>query len=267
MAAEVHVVVLAGDRGPSDPVATHCGVSGKALAPVAGRAMLTRVLDTLAATPIDGRVVVVCPPSAAYDRTIAASRLPPERLRQVPPGGSPSASAAAAFAVLPPGAEVLLVTADHPLLQAGWLLALLEQARAIQAEVATALAPLEIVQQRYPRSRRTRLAFSDGAMCGTNLFVFRSDAARGITTLWQQIELQRKRPWRIVAWLGPFNLLRYLLGKMSRGRAFELLSARAGLDVRAIVLDDPGAAVDVDTVEDFVLVESILEGRGRDAPD
>jgi CTP:molybdopterin cytidylyltransferase MocA len=264
---EVHAIVLAGDRGPDDPVAMHRGVPGKALAPVAGRVMLTRVLDALAEAPLAGRVVVVCPEHENYAHAIAASRLAPGRVVRVAPGGSPSASAAAGLELLPPASEVLLVTADHPLLQAGWLEQLLERARALEADLATALAPLELVQRAYPRNRRTRLAFSDGAMCGTNLFLFRTSAARGVTSLWQQIELQRKRPWRIVAWLGPLNLLRYLAGRMSRDRAFALLSARAGVAIRAVVLDDPAAAVDVDTVDDLVLVERIIASRVADAAD
>jgi CTP:molybdopterin cytidylyltransferase MocA len=264
---EVHIIVLAGDRGPDDPVARHCGVSGKAMAPVAGRVMLTRVLDALAQAPLAGRVIVVCPEHENYGHAIAASRLASERVIRVPPGGSPSASAAAGLGLLPPGSEVLLVTADHPLLQAGWIVELLDRARALDAGLATALVPIEVVQQAYPRNRRTRLAFSDGAMCGTNLFLFRTSAARGVTSLWQQIELQRKRPWRIVAWLGPLNLLRYLAGRMSRDRAFALLSARAGVAIRAVVLDDPAAAVDVDTVDDLVLVERIIASRVADAAD
>jgi CTP:molybdopterin cytidylyltransferase MocA len=264
---EVHFIVLAGDRGPDDPVALHRGVSGKALAPVAGRGMLTRVLDALAQAPLAGRVVVVCPEAENYTHAIAASRLAPERVTRVPPGGSPSASAAAGLALLPPRSEVLLVTADHPLLQPGWLEQLLDRARALDAGLATALVPLEVVQRAYPRNRRTRLAFADGAMCGTNLFVFRSPAARNITSLWQQIERERKHPWRIVAWLGPVNLLRYLAGRMSRDRAFALLSARAGVDVRAVVLNDPAAAVDVDTVDDLALVERIIASRAADATD
>jgi GTP:adenosylcobinamide-phosphate guanylyltransferase len=36
-------VVLAGDRGPDDPVAAAAGVCGKALVPVGGRPMVLRV--------------------------------------------------------------------------------------------------------------------------------------------------------------------------------------------------------------------------------
>src|SRR3546814_3068250 len=42
--ARFTVLVLAGDRGPQDPVSTAAGVAHKCLAPVVGRAMLARVV-------------------------------------------------------------------------------------------------------------------------------------------------------------------------------------------------------------------------------
>ena len=51
-------IILAGDRGPHDPVASAAGVSSKALVPVAGRSMILRVLDTLGASPSIGAQLV-----------------------------------------------------------------------------------------------------------------------------------------------------------------------------------------------------------------
>ena len=51
-------LVLAGSRGPSDPVAAHCGVRHKALAPMAGMPMLARVLASLTASPEIGSIAL-----------------------------------------------------------------------------------------------------------------------------------------------------------------------------------------------------------------
>ena len=51
-------LVLAGSRGAVDPVAAHCGVRHKALAPVAGVPMLARVLRTLADSPYVWRIAI-----------------------------------------------------------------------------------------------------------------------------------------------------------------------------------------------------------------
>ncbi|MGH6914095.1 MAG: spore coat biosynthesis protein F, partial [Geminicoccales bacterium] len=57
-AAPFTALVLAGSRGPDDPVARARGVAHKCLAPVAGVPMLVRVALTLAACPSVGRIRV-----------------------------------------------------------------------------------------------------------------------------------------------------------------------------------------------------------------
>src|SRR3546814_8074611 len=52
------VLVLAGDRGPQDPVSQAAGVVHKCLAPVAGRTMLERVVAALVASPQVGPIAV-----------------------------------------------------------------------------------------------------------------------------------------------------------------------------------------------------------------
>ncbi len=52
-------ILLAGQRPGADPLASHFGQTWKALVPVAGEAMLSRVAKTLLAAPSIGRVVVM----------------------------------------------------------------------------------------------------------------------------------------------------------------------------------------------------------------
>ena len=51
-------LVLAGSRGPDDPVARAGGVAHKCLVPVAGVPMAVRVVETLAACPSIGRIAI-----------------------------------------------------------------------------------------------------------------------------------------------------------------------------------------------------------------
>ena len=65
-------LVLAGSRGPTDPVAAAAGLPHKALVPVAGRPMLLRVIDTLRQCPEPrpeiGRIVLCLEDSSLLDR-------------------------------------------------------------------------------------------------------------------------------------------------------------------------------------------------------
>ena len=122
MTATFHAVVLAGDRGADDPVAKHTGAPCKALVPVAGRPMLLRVLDALAASAAVDGVTLVGPGAAQLGQCPElVERLATGAIAWLPPQPSPSLSAAAALEHVPADRPVLLTTADHALLQAGWI--------------------------------------------------------------------------------------------------------------------------------------------------
>lgn len=257
--ADIDVIVLAGDRGPGDPLARRAGVAGKALVPVAGVPMLTRVLRVLADWPRLARPILVAPDNVDYREAAAQSGLGDSRSPVwVRPAASLSASVRAGLAESP-GPLRLLLTADHALLNRQWLDGL--ASRAAQPEVSglsVGLADWHGVMQRFPGSRRTRYRFCDRSVCGTNLFVVHDNSVLGLLETWQRVEQERKRPWRIVGLLGLGNLTRYLAGRLRSDQAFDALSIRLGVSVHPVLIDDPLAAVDVDSPADLELVESVL---------
>ncbi len=252
----VDAIVLAGDRGPDDPLAQAARVAGKTLVPVAGEAMLSRSLRALAAWKRLGRVFLVAPLTPDYQSAAQASGLAGGRLVMIEPAASPSASVDKALAAAGSKRPLVLTTADHVLLDHQWLDLLVDDTS--PADLLVGLVRHGQVMQRFPNSRRTRYRFSDQSVCGTNLFVFRSGRADAVVRRWREVEQQRKRPWRVVAMLGWVNLGRYLAGRLSLQDGFEALSTALGVAVSAHLLNDPLAAVDVDSAADLAMVESVL---------
>lgn len=259
MKSTFHAVVLAGDRGPDDPVARYVGAPCKALVPVAGRPMLLRVLDALAASAaIDGVTLVGPQREKLAGCPELSARLARGALQWLPPQSSPSQSASTALERLPVDQPVLLTTADHALLEPRWVDAFCEQARASGKDAVVGLARHAAVQAAFPGSRRTALRFRDGAYCGCNLFAFLNRAGRRAPMFWRHIEQQRKKPHRLAAALGLGTLLAYLCGRLTLSGGLERLSDKVDARLGAVLLDDPRAAVDVDSVADFDLVQAIL---------
>lgn len=237
-------LILAGSRpGAPDPVARAEGVAHKALATVGGETLLARVA---AACP--GRIAV----SAGDPAVIAEARR--LGLDVLPPAAGPSASVAAALATL--GTPLVVTTADHALLRRAWIEALVAGTPA-GADVAVMLAARARVEADAPPSRRTWLRFADGGWSGCNLFHLATpDAARAID-LWRLVEADRKRPWRIVARLGPGLLLRFVCGRLTLADAVAALGRRAGIAAAVVPAPSGLAAIDVDTPADLALVRSI----------
>ena len=256
-------LVLAGSRGPDDPVAAAAGVSHKALAPVAGRPMIARVLETLAAVPAVERTAVM------IERPELLSALPElrdaiagGRLTVLPASASPSLSALDGFEALGGGARrpVIMTTADNCLLTPAMLETFLARLPA-GADVIAALARAETIRAAYPEALRTYLRFSDGGRSGCNLFAFLTpDAARAIA-FWRRLEQERKRPLAMLRHLGPGAILRYAAGRLSLGQALDALGRRSGTRLAAVEMPFAESAIDVDKPQDMALAERILRTR------
>lgn len=261
MSGTFHAVVLAGDRGPDDPLLRHSGVSAKALLPLAGQPMVLRVLDALGASTAIQDMTLVGPDQALLADCPALSALiAAGRLAWLPPQPSPSASALAALERLAADRPVLLTTADHALLRGAWVDSFCAAALASGKDAVVGLTALAGVQAAFPQSRRTALRFRDGAFCGCNLFAFLTPAGRRAPAFWRQIEQRRKQPHRLASALGPGTLLKYLTHQLTLADGLERLSRRVGARLGAVLLDEPRAAVDVDSVADLELVQGLLRG-------
>jgi len=254
-------VVLAADRTPNDPVALAAKVSCKALAPVGGRPMVLRVLDALAGSNQVDTCILCGPPAAIVDsEPLLQERLTAPGLRWLPPRATPSTSAAAALASIPAGTPVLLTTADHALLQSEMVVHFCREAQTAGCDVVAALASYTRIVAKYPGMRRTRTRFSDGDFCGCNLFAFLTPQGRAAADFWRRVENERKRPVKMLSELGWLVVLRYLLGRLSLKDSLQHISRRMGLRAGVVILPFPEAAVDVDSVSDWAVAQSIASG-------
>lgn len=250
-------LVLAGSRGPDDPMAQAFSVPHKALIAIDGTPMLLRVIEALGATPEIARIVVIIE-APELVRTLpglaeAANGKPVETF---PAAGSPSRSVVAALARYP--VPLLITTADHALLQPAWIRHFLAQVPP-GADAALGLARAEVVLAEMPDTRRTWLRFREAAYSGCNLFFFATPKARALGELWQHVEALRKQPVRMLRLLGPGYALRYLLGWLKLSAALRRLGQLAdGASAAVVEMPFARAAVDVDKPADKELVERLL---------
>ena len=245
-------LVLAGSRPGPDPLADYAGVADKAMIEIGGRTMLARVVAALRVAGA-GRIAVVVSSDAVR---AAAERLGVELIAAA---AGPSASAARGFAAL--GAPLLVTTADHALLEPDWITRFIADVPA-DADVAVLLARRDVIERAVPETKRTYLRFADGAWSGCNLFYLATPGATAAIDLWQRVEADRKRPWRIVGRLGPRLLWRYLTGRLTLAEGLGQVGKLAGVTARMVASPFGLAAVDVDKPGDLDLVRGLLEGPG-----
>jgi GTP:adenosylcobinamide-phosphate guanylyltransferase len=252
-------IVLAGDRGPEDPLARHAGVSCKALVPVAGQAMVLRVLDALENSSSVGDRIVCGSSARLLDNSPELTRrLAAENIHWVENEPSPSLSALAALNVLPPEQPVLLTTADHALLTSQMVDGFCRRAAETEADIVVGLAHAETVMKAFPENRRTITRLRDARCCGCNLFAFLTPRGRRAAEFWRRVEKQRKHPLKIIRTLGPLAVFRYLGGRLTLAEGLTRLSTLMEAQTDVVWMPEPEAAVDVDKIDDWILAEKIL---------
>lgn len=259
----ITAILLAGSRPGVDPLAAGFGVSSKALVPLGGEAMVSRVARVLLAHPAIGRVIVLGQADHALTGqadtgwTVGEPRIAFEH-----GGDSVSAAVAEALERHPNGYPFLLTTADHGLLDAAMLDAFIGPAEQSGADVAVGVVERAVLEAAYPGNRRTWLKFRRGSYSGANLFWLASPRALNALGLWRTIEQERKRGRAIVAAFGPLMLAAVGLRLLSLQGALRQAGRRLGLSAAAVELPMAEACIDIDKAEDHALATRILAARG-----
>jgi CTP:molybdopterin cytidylyltransferase MocA len=256
-------LVLAGRRGPDDPVATAAGLSHKCLVPADGVPMLARVVEALAASRSVGSIVIsIEDPDLVGDLERLSPRRKDGRLRVFPSAATPSLSALAAAKSLDQPFPLLITTADHALLTPDLVDFFASAARETGADIVAGLVPAEVLLDAYPQTKRTFLRFRDGRYSSCNLFCVLTEAGLRVLDFWRRVERDRKRPWRIARAFGIGTLVAYVLGRLTLEQGLARLSRTLDVDARAVIVPTAEAAIDVDKPSDLTLVEEILRRRG-----
>jgi len=251
----IDALILAGSRGPNDPVAVLGGVPHKALVPIAGRPMLSYVLEAVRDVPEVARIFICI--DDATDLSAAAGSVAFER---IPPASSPAASMAAALQAIDGQRPLLVTTADHPLLTTAIIRHFLDHASK-DADLSVGLAEATMVTAAFPDGKRTFYRLAGKGFSGCNLFLARRPGGGRVAEYWRRMETHRKKPLRLVREIGIGALIRYALGLLSLDAAFAHVSRLTGATIRPVLLPFAEAATDVDKPADFVLVEGLLKKR------
>ncbi len=248
-------IVLAGQRPGVDPLAAHFGETYKALVPIAGEAMVTRVVRTLGGLEF-ARIIVLGQEPGALEPAVSAGG----KAEILQSGAGISTSILKAILTDDAIWPILVTTADHPLLTEKMIQAFLDGVG--DADVAVGMVERETMNARYPENRRTWLKFRDGHWSGANLFALRTARAIPALELWSQAEQDRKTVWKLFLHFGPWLAFRALTRTIGLADGLMQAGKRLGLNARLVPLVDAEAAIDVDKPSDHVQASEILHQRG-----
>jgi GTP:adenosylcobinamide-phosphate guanylyltransferase len=258
MSTPPSILVLAGQRSATgDPLAAAMGVSHKALVPVAGEAMVGRVLriadEAFPQAPlflsIDDFAAVADEPTVAQLR--AAGRLTP-----VP--ALPNIVDSLAEASRTTGFPLILTTADNVLMTAEGLRAIAAEGEKGEADGIIMLAREKDVLAVHPDGQRRFYRFRDGGFSNCNLFWIAGAHALKAAESFRLGGQFAKRKRRAVKALGLVSLFLYVSRMLTVSGMLRHFSRRFGTRLRPLVIADGRLAIDVDNARTHKVAEEIL---------
>jgi len=252
------LLVLAGRRSSAtDPLAASAGVSHKAMVPVAGEAMLGRVLRTCEATfpgaplyvSIDDFSAIAAEPTVA--RLTSAGRLTPVEARANIVDSVVAASRAAGF-------PLLITTADNVLMTEEGMRSIDAMGDAGEADAIVMMAERRDILAVHPDGQRRFYAFRGGAYSNCNLFWLGGERALRATDSFRLGGQFAKHKRRAVKALGLATLFLYLTRLLTLEGMFRHFSRRFGVRLRPLVARDGRLAIDVDNERTHRVAEELL---------
>lgn len=263
-------LMMAANRpGIANPVAALQGKTHKAQVTIAGKNMMSRIMDTLMASRHIGRIVVsVEDPAAIEAIPEVAALMKAGRVTTVPSEASLFRSLRRAMQELGEGAlPMIVVTADIPLLRTEMVDDFCEQMLAGDADLAIGMAPMDLAIQRFPEAASTCTfhEFRDGRYTTCNIYGVGDGNALKVARVLETGGQFRKKRWRIVKAFGLVSFFMYVLKLRTFAGVMDHIGKRFGVTVRGIVLNYAEAGIDVDNAPTFHLAEAILQRQDQHA--
>lgn len=223
------------------------------LRPLAGRPMITYVVDALRNCPAVKRLAVAGPKECL-------AGLFPEDVALVSSGVNLIETLEKALAEFAPQEWLLVATADVPLITPAAVEDFLARCEPLldQYNFFYSVIRREVYRAFCPGGRRTYASLREGSFTGGNLFLVRAEIARSAVRRGWEIMRLRKSPVALARLIGPWFLVRFLLRRLPLAEAERRFSDLLGLKGVTVAVPYAEVGFDVDRPEDFALAEKIL---------
>jgi hypothetical protein len=220
-----------------------------------GRPLVVRVVDALRASAEVDRVVVVGPVAPLREILGQGTDVVPEQ-------GSMMANVEAALASLGAVSQVMAVAADLPLLTPGVVSGFLDRCTDA-ADFYYPIVPQAVVEQRYPGIRKTFVNLADGTFCGGSILVFDPAVIDRIRPFVERLIQARKKPWLMAQLFGWATVMKFASGRLTIAEVEARAREVVGIRGRAVIVETPELALDVDAdrPENLAVLQAALEGR------
>ena len=257
------IVTAGGIPQPEDPLYTYSNGDSKALIDLAGKPMVQWVLDALSDAKLVDNVIVI----GLSSKSGVTCKKP---LHFISNQGRMLANIVAGVSksleLNKKNKYVLIVSSDIPALKSEMVDWLIETSMETQDDLYYGVCPKEVMEARFPGSRRTYTPLKDMQVCGADINISHVRNATEHLDMWEQLIGNRKSPFKQAGIIGLGTLLALFLRRLTLEDAVRRVSERIGIKGRAIVWSHAEPCMDVDKPHQLELLrEELAKGQAKPA--
>ena len=237
------IVTAGGIPQPEEPLYSYSKGDSKALIDLAGKPMIQWVVDALnEAKQVDDIIMI-----GLSAKTGLASRKPIHYLSNQ---GRMLANIVAgvnkSIELNKKSEYVLVVSSDIPALKGEMVDWLVKTAMETKDEIYYGICPQDVMEARYPTSKRTYTKLKDMNVCGADVNIIHVNQVTQHLETWEKLIGSRKSPLASAAVIGLDTLFQLFTRQLTLEAMVKRASERIGVKGRAIIWSQAEPCMDVD---------------------
>jgi MobA-like NTP transferase domain len=253
------IVSAGGIPLPEEPLYPYTSGHPKAMLDIAGKPMVQWVLDAVSEAKTVENVILVglteksgltcakpmyCVPN--HGKMVDNLRAGAEKVREINPQAE----------------YILFVSSDIPTINGEMVDWVVNTAMQTKEDIYYNIIPREVMDKRFPGSKRTWTKLKDIEVCGGDMNVGRLSLILGEgNDLWDRITDARKSPAKQAALIGLNTVIPLLFGQLTLKKAEENIMKRLGITGRAVVCPYAEVGMDIDKPNQLEMLRADLEKR------
>lgn len=249
------IVIAGGIPQPGEPLYEYTQGKAKALLEIAGKPMVQWVLDALDGAGTVQRVVII---GLEPESHVTSSKL----VAYLPNQGTMVENIRAGiYKVLeidPQAKHVLVVSSDIPGITPEMVDWVVNTAMQTDEDAYYSVIPREVMEDRFPTSKRSYTRLKDIEVCGGDMNLVRTSLATSREEIWDRLIEARKNVFKQAALIGLDTLILLLLRRITLDEAVKKATKRLKISGRALVCPYAEVGMDVDKPHQFEIMRAYL---------
>ena len=255
------IVTAGGIPLPEEPLYPETQGHPKALVDIAGKPMIQWVLDALSESKIVENVVIVGLTEKSSVTCKTSFQFIPDQGKMIE---NLRAGAEKVLELNPKAEYVLIVSSDIPAISGEMVDWTVNTAMQTDEDIYYNIIQREVMEKRFPSSKRTYTRLKDMDVCGGDMNVGRiSLILEEDTDLWEKITNARKSPLKQAGLIGFDTLFLLLFRQLTLEKAAANIMKRLKITGRAIVCPYAEIGMDIDKPHQLEIMRADLAKAQR----